>query len=154
MTGGGGGGAVRRIFLGLKFSTPVFFWVEDLTVHFFGCKKSARIFWVRISARLIPSSYGIQAKVPARSKSMIQLISSLVFFWLHNVRSMYFFGFKMLGSVGPPRHVYTRVPPPPLGSRFPPRSEMFSFASRDPAPISLLGLKATLTPSGKFTGSL
>ena len=40
-------------------------------------------------------------------------ISSLVFFWVHNIRSMYFFGCKILGSVGPPRHVYTRVPPPP-----------------------------------------
>ena len=37
-------GEVRRIFLGLKFLTPVFFWVEDLTVYFFGSKKSARIF--------------------------------------------------------------------------------------------------------------
>ena len=37
-------GGVRRIFLGLKFSTPVFFWVEDLTVYFFGSEKSARIF--------------------------------------------------------------------------------------------------------------
>ena len=34
MTGGGGGGGVRHIFLGLKFSSPVFFWVEDLTTHF------------------------------------------------------------------------------------------------------------------------
>ena len=25
--GGGGRGGVQRIFLGLKFSTPVFFWV-------------------------------------------------------------------------------------------------------------------------------
>ena len=37
-------GGVRRIFLGLKFSTPVFFWVEDLTGYFFGSEKSARIF--------------------------------------------------------------------------------------------------------------
>ena len=37
-------GGVRRIFLGLKFSTHVFFWVEDLTVYFFGSKKSARSF--------------------------------------------------------------------------------------------------------------
>ena len=29
-------GRVRRIFLGLKFSTPVFFWVEDLTAYFLG----------------------------------------------------------------------------------------------------------------------
>ena len=50
---GGGGGGIRRIFLGQKFSTPVFFWVEDLTVYFFGSEKSACIFWVRISARLI-----------------------------------------------------------------------------------------------------
>ena len=49
---GGGGvlgykrdGGIRRIFLGLKFSTPVFFWVEDLTVYFFGSEKSARIFF-------------------------------------------------------------------------------------------------------------
>ena len=32
------------IVFGLKFSTPVFFWVEDLTMYFFGSKKSARIF--------------------------------------------------------------------------------------------------------------
>ena len=58
--GGGGGvlgykrdGGVRRIFLGLKFSTPVFFWVEDLTVYFFGLKNLRVFFWVRISARLI-----------------------------------------------------------------------------------------------------
>ena len=41
---GGGGGGVRRIFLGLKFSTLVFFWVEDLTVYLFESEKSARIF--------------------------------------------------------------------------------------------------------------
>ena len=52
---------------GLKFSTPVFFWVEDSTVCFFGSEKSVRIFLVQISARLIYSSYAIQAKVPARS---------------------------------------------------------------------------------------
>ena len=40
-----GGGGVRRIFLSLKFSTSVFFWVEDLTVYFFGSKKSVRIFF-------------------------------------------------------------------------------------------------------------
>ena len=28
--GGGGGGGLRSIFLGLKFSTPVFFWFEFL----------------------------------------------------------------------------------------------------------------------------
>ena len=37
-------GGVRCIFLGLKFSTPVFFGVEDLTVYFFGSEKSACIF--------------------------------------------------------------------------------------------------------------
>ena len=37
-------GGVRRIFWGPKFSTPVFFWVKDLTVYFFGSEKSARIF--------------------------------------------------------------------------------------------------------------
>ena len=50
MTGGGGGGGRK---LGLKFSTPVFFWVEDLTVYFFGLKNLHVFFWVRISARLI-----------------------------------------------------------------------------------------------------
>ena len=85
--GGGGGGEVRRIFLGLKFSTPVFFWVEDLTVYFFGSEKSARIFlgW---NFRQANGSYAIQAKVPAISESMIRIISSLVFFWVHNIRSM------------------------------------------------------------------
>ena len=103
---------VRRIFLGLKFSTPVFFWVEDLTVYFLGSEKSARIF-LGSNFRQANSSYAIQA--------------NHVFFWVHNIRSMYFFGCKILGSVGPPRHVYTQVthlgrragraerpPPPPL----------------------------------------
>ena len=103
-------GGVRRIFLGLKFSTPVFFWIEDLTMYFFGSEKSARIF-LGSNFRQANSSYAIQAKVPARSESMNRIISSLVFFWVHNIRSMYFFGCKILGSVGPPRHVYTRVPP-------------------------------------------
>ena len=58
------GGGVRRIFLGLKFSTPVFFGVEDLTVYLFGSKKSAHIF---LGLNFCPanSSYAIQAKVPA-----------------------------------------------------------------------------------------
>ena len=46
-------GGVRRIFLGLKFSTPVIFWVEDLTVYFLGLKNLRVFFWIRISARLI-----------------------------------------------------------------------------------------------------
>ena len=105
MTGGGGG--VRRILLGEKFSTPVFFWVENLTVYFFGSEKSARIF-LGSNFRQANSSYAVQAKVSPRSESMI---SSLVFFWVHNIRSMYFFGCKILGSVRHPRHVYIRVPP-------------------------------------------
>ena len=36
-------------------------------------------------------------------------MSSLVFFWVHSIRSLNFFGCKILGSVGPPRHIYTRV---------------------------------------------
>ena len=67
------GGGVRRIFLGLKFSTPVFFWVEDLTVYFFGSEKSARIF-LDSNFRQANSSYAIQVKVPARSESMIRII--------------------------------------------------------------------------------
>ena len=94
-------------FLDQKFSTPVFFWVENLTVYFFGSEKSARIFWGS-NFRQANSSYAVQAKVPPRSESMI---SSLVFFWVHNIKSMYFFGCKILGSVGPHRHVYIRVPP-------------------------------------------
>ena len=43
---GGRGGGVRRIFLGLKFSTPVFFCVEDLTVYFLGLKNLRVFFWV------------------------------------------------------------------------------------------------------------
>ena len=65
----GGGGGVRHIFLGLKFSTPVFFWVED----FFGPEKSARIF-LGLNFQQANSSYAIQAKVLARSKSMIRII--------------------------------------------------------------------------------
>ena len=64
---------VRRIFLGLKFSTPVFFWVEDITVYFFGSEKSARIF-LGSNFRQANGSYAIQAKVPARSKSTIRII--------------------------------------------------------------------------------
>ena len=59
----GGGGD----FLCLKFSTPVFFWVEDLTVYFFGSEKSARIF-LGLNFCQANSSYAIQAKVPARSE--------------------------------------------------------------------------------------
>ena len=103
-------GGVRHIFLGLKFSTPVFFWVEDLTVYFFGSEKSARIF-LGSNFRQANSSYAIQAKVPARSESMNRIISSLVFFWVHNIRSMYFFGCKILGSVGPPVTFIPEYPP-------------------------------------------
>ena len=54
----GGGGGVRPIFLGLKFSTPVFFWLEDLIVYrvfawvskicayFFGSKMSSLVFFL------------------------------------------------------------------------------------------------------------
>ena len=110
--------------MGLKFSTPVFFWVEDLTVYFFGSEKSACIF-LGSNFCQANSSYAIQAKVPdpARSKrqkgSMYTVlkiaflgykshaffgskISGLIFFWVHNIRSMYFFGCKILGFVGPP----------------------------------------------------
>ena len=68
--GWGGGGGVQHIFLGLKFSTPVFFWVEDLTIYFFGSEKSARII-LGSNFRQANSSYAIQAKVPARFESMI-----------------------------------------------------------------------------------
>ena len=81
--------------MGQKFSTPVIFWVEDLTVYFFGSEKSVRVLFGS-NFRQANSSYSIQAKVPARSKS---IISSLVFFWVHNIRSMYFFGCNILGSV-------------------------------------------------------
>ena len=102
-------------FFGSKFSTPVFIWVEDLTVYFFGSEKSARIFLVS-NFRQANSFYAIQAKAPARSESMI---SSLVFFWVHNIRSMYFFGCKILGSVGPPVTFIPECPPPsPPGVRF------------------------------------
>ena len=61
-------------------------------MYFFGSKKSAH-FFLGSNFRQANSSYAIEAKVPARSKSMIRIISSLVFFWVHNIRSMYFFGF-------------------------------------------------------------
>ena len=60
-------GGVQHIFLGLKFSTPVFFWVEDLTMYCFGSEKSARIF-LGSNFCQANSSYAIQAKVPARSE--------------------------------------------------------------------------------------
>ena len=59
--GGGRGGGVRRIFLGLKFSTPVFFWFEELTVYFLGLKNLRVLFWVRIFARLI-NNYSTSAR--------------------------------------------------------------------------------------------
>ena len=101
--------------MGLDFSTTVFFSVEDLTVYFFGSEKSARIF-LGSNFCHANSSYVIQAKVPTRSErqkgSMYTVlkiallgykshvffgskISSLVFFWVHNIRSMYFFGCKI-----------------------------------------------------------
>ena len=43
VTGGGGG---PTYFLGLKFSTAAFFWVEDLTVYFLGLKNLRVFFWV------------------------------------------------------------------------------------------------------------
>ena len=55
------------MFLGLKFSTPVFFWVEDSTVYFFGSENSVRIF-LGSNFCQANSSYTIQAKVPARSE--------------------------------------------------------------------------------------
>ena len=53
-----------RIFLGLKFSTPVFCWVEDLTVYFFffWSKKPAHIFLGSNSARLMVAIYKPQKK--------------------------------------------------------------------------------------------
>ena len=112
----GGGG--RRIFLGLKFSTPVFFWVEDLTVYFFGSEKSARIF-LGSNFRQANSSYAIQAKVLARSESMNRIISSLVFFLGAQYKVHVFFWVQNIRLRRTPRHVYTRVPPwdfaPPKG---------------------------------------
>ena len=95
--------------MGLKFSTPVFFWVEDLTVYFFGSEKPARIF-LGSNFRQANSSYAIKKVIYFFGSK----ISSLVFLWVHNIRSMYFFGCKILGSVRVPRHVYTRDAP--LGS--------------------------------------
>ena len=37
-------GGSEVFFWGSKISNPVFFWVEDLTVYFFGSEKSACIF--------------------------------------------------------------------------------------------------------------
>ena len=53
--------------------SDVFFWVEDLTVYFFRSEKSARLF-LGSNFRQANSSYAIQAKVPARSESMIRII--------------------------------------------------------------------------------
>ena len=79
-------------------------------MYFFGSEKSAHIF-LGSNFRQANSSYAIQAKVPARSESMIQIISSLVFFWVHNIRSMYSFECKILGSVGPPVTFIPEYPP-------------------------------------------
>ena len=76
------------MFLGLKFSTPVFFWVEDLTVYFFGSEKSAHIF--------LCIFFGSK-------------MSSLVFFWVHNIRSMYFF--VCTPPPPPPSRLYPSNPP-------------------------------------------
>ena len=119
-------GGVRCIFLGLKFSTPVFFWVEDLTVYFLGSEKSARIFLVQISTRLIVltqqkgSKYTVLKIGFLGYKSHVffgSKISSLVFLWVHNIRSMYFFGCKMCSSrknpYSPHRKFFVLHPPTP-----------------------------------------
>ena len=92
-------GAVRRIFMGLKFSTPVFFWVEDLTVYFFGSKKSARIF-LGLNFRQANSSYTIQAKVNSHMirKHDLNVILSCIFLGA-KYKIHVFFGCKILGSV-------------------------------------------------------
>ena len=91
--------------------SDVFFWVEDLMVYFFGSKTSARIF-LGSNFRQANSSYAIEAKVPARSKSVIRIISSLVFFGVHNIRFIFWAQNVRLRRTPPPppRHVYTRVP--------------------------------------------
>ena len=98
---------VRLIFLGLKFSTPVFFWVEDLTVCFFGSEKSAHIF-LGSNFRQANSSYAIK-KVMYFFGSKI---SSLVFLWVHNIRSMYFFWMQNIRlRRTPPSRLYPSTPP-------------------------------------------
>ena len=67
-----------------------------------------RVFFLGSNLHQANSSYTIQAKVPARSKSMI---SSRVFFWVHNEGSMYFFGCKILGTVRPPVTFKSEYPP-------------------------------------------
>ena len=42
---GGVGGGPTYFFGSKILKTPVFFWVEDLTVYFFGSEKSARFFF-------------------------------------------------------------------------------------------------------------
>ena len=143
--------------MGLKFSTPVFFWVEDLTVYFFGSEKSARIFWGS-NFRQANSSYAIQAKVPARSESMNRIISSLVFFWVHNIRSMYFFGCKILGSVGPPPSPPSRLyPSTPLGSNLRQSTAKFPCIERE-ARLPYICMEAKdsqhILKDGKKTGEV
>ena len=94
VTGGGRGGSTY--FLGSKILTSCIF---------LGLKNLRVFFWVRISARLIVLTQFKPIVYFGGSK-----MSSLVFFWVHNIRSMYFFGCKILGSVGP-------LPPPPPPSR-------------------------------------
>ena len=110
-------------FLGLKFSTAVFFWVEDLTVYFLRVRKICAYFFgfeFPPGQWFLRNSSQSSRKIRKHDSNNLHVagskISSLVFFWVHNIRSMHFFGCKILGSVGPPRHVYTRVPP--LGRGF------------------------------------
>ena len=85
-------------FFGSKILTSCFF---------FGSEKSARIF-LGSNFRQANSSYAIQANRVILGSKM----SSLVFFWVHNLRYMYFFGCKILGSVGPPpSRLYLSNPP-------------------------------------------
>ena len=87
--GGGGGGGGPTYFFGSKiFNSCIFL----------GWRFNRVFFWVwQICTYFFMYFFGSK-------------MSSLVFFGVHNIRSMYIFGCKILGSVGPPpHHVYTRV---------------------------------------------
>ena len=81
-------------YSGINVTGTVLFWVWKICAYFFGfefCQAN--------------SSYAIQANRVFLGSKM----SSLVFFWVHNIRSLCFFGCKILRSVGLPRHIYTWV---------------------------------------------
>ena len=93
--------------MGQKFSTPVIFWVEDLTVYFLGFEKSARIFFgsnfrqANSSLNLSQSSRKIQKYYFQSYIFLGAQYKVHVFFWVQYTRL----------RLTPPSHLYPSTPP-------------------------------------------